>query len=104
MTDQTVKDEQTQPDDTLSTTSSLAVAQTRRQILEVLDRYDLRPLRTEFLSDAPEDASSRAMAMAIANLKGSILRLERPDIDDIIERIDMRTVLPSSRPPRSSLL
>lgn len=90
--------------DTRGTTEILAVDQTRRQILDVLDRYGLADLRTEFLTSISENATSHTMAMAIVTLKERILRTERDDVEDIIERIDTRTVLPSSRPPHAAKL
>lgn len=104
MSDLPAKASPSPTDGTLTTTESLAVAQTRRQILEVLDAYSLRELRTEFMVAAPDGATTSEMMVAVVNLKRSIVCSDIPERDDIIERIDVRTVLPSSRPPRPSLL
>ena len=85
-------------------TTELAIAQTRRRVLEVLMDPRFRDLRGAFLAAFPEDANASMAAIAIADLKREIYKLDLDDDEAIVELIDARTVLPSSRPPRSSLL
>lgn len=85
-------------------TTELATEQTRRRILEILKDPRLFDLRSGFLAGFPENANASEAAIAIVDLKRKIYELDLDDGEELVELIDARTVLPSSRPPRSSIL